>query len=123
MTSNPYPPFVTTVARTARLSAGFVRVTLAADALRHFATHGLDQRIKLIFELPDGGYGDFGIKDTPAPTLGQWASRWRMLPDGQRNTVRTFTASGLRPKHGEIDIPAYESVTLSLPGLPLHRYK
>lgn len=101
---NPYPPFRTTVAAAYRLSQGFVRITLAAPALRNYAAHGLDQRIKIILQLPGGGYGDFGILDDPAPTMPQWFARWRELPDEQRNIIRTFTASGIRPERGEIDV-------------------
>ena len=43
----PFPPFVTQVKRVARVSPSYVRITLGADSLEHFAPHGNDHRIKI----------------------------------------------------------------------------
>lgn len=102
--AHPYIPFRTTVVAKTQLTPGFIRVTLQAAALQHYAKHGLDQRIKIVLQLPGGGYGEFGILDEVAPAMTEWYATWRELPDEQRNTIRTFTASGIRPEQGEIDI-------------------
>lgn len=100
----PFPPFVTKVKRVARVSPSYVRVTLGGDTLEHFAPHGNDHRIKLILQHADGSYGDFGIKDSPPPSLTDWYTRWRTLPDEHRNPIRTYTPSAVRPSEREIDI-------------------
>lgn len=100
----PFPPFVTQVKRVTRVSPSYVRITLGADSLQHFAPHGNDHRIKLVFQHADGTYGDFGITDSPAPALTDWYSKWRTLPDEQRNPIRTYTPSATRPSLREIDI-------------------
>lgn len=104
MTYTPFPVFHTCVEAVTQLSPHIIRITLAGPQLRNYAAHGLDQRMKIVLELPEGGYGDFGILDDPPPGLNQWYAKWRMLPADQRNTIRTFTTSGIRPAQEEIDI-------------------
>lgn len=100
----PFPPFVTKVKRVAQVSPSYVRITLGGDKLEHFAPHGNDHRIKLVLQHADGSYGDFGIKDSPPPSLNDWYSRWRSLADAERNPIRTYTPSAVRPDEREIDI-------------------
>lgn len=51
-----YRPFSVEVLRTRRLSPSFVRVTFGGEELSDFADEGFDQRIKVVFPLPDGGF-------------------------------------------------------------------
>ncbi|GAA1608875.1 siderophore-interacting protein [Actinoplanes couchii] len=99
-----YSAFPVRVTRTQRLSPGFVRVTLAGDSLRHFASWGLDQRIKLVLPMPHGGTAEFGLLDEPTPHPSHWYARWRALPPDQRNVLRTYTPAAIRPEAAEIDV-------------------
>lgn len=56
-----YSAFPVEVSAREMLSPGFLRLTFAGDAVRHFAPWGVDQRIKLVLPLPDGGLADFGL--------------------------------------------------------------
>lgn len=94
----------TRVTRVERLTDHFVRITLAAEDLRHFGTAGLDQRIKLLFPFADGRMTDIGLFDESRPPLSEWYRRWRELPDADRNPMRTYTVRAVRPGSSEIDI-------------------
>ncbi|GAA4195944.1 siderophore-interacting protein [Streptosporangium oxazolinicum] len=85
------------VVRTVRLSPNFLRVTFGGEELADFADKGLDQRIKVIFPLPDGSITPLGRGD-------DWYQRWRALPDELRNPIRTYTARAVRPELREVDI-------------------
>ncbi|MFC4138629.1 siderophore-interacting protein [Microbacterium sp. GCM10011525] len=104
MVSHPaYRTFSTTVARVTALSPNFTRITLAGDDLVHFATDGLDQRIKLILPLADGSITDVGQFDEQ-DFSSAWYKRWRQLPDEKRNPIRTYTVRAARPEAREIDV-------------------
>lgn len=135
MTDRPwaYSAFPVEVAATVRLSPGFVRLTLRGEALRDFAPWGVDQRIKIVLPLPgtgtSGGTGslagagtdapagddpaarfglaDFGLLDEPTPHPSEWYARWRGLAGSERNVLRTYTPSAIRPALGEIDVDFY----------------
>ncbi|MFC7401039.1 siderophore-interacting protein [Citricoccus sp. GCM10030269] len=94
----------THVARVRRLSEHFVRITFADEDLQHFGTGGLDQRIKLMIPRADGTLPDVGLFEEPAPPMMQWYTRWRELPDEERNAMRTYTVRAVRPEAGEIDV-------------------
>lgn len=103
MSHHPYRSFRTTVARIARVSPNFTRVTLTGDDLRHVGTDGLDQRIKLIIPFADGTITDVGQFDQ-TQSMTDWYRRWRELPDAQRNPIRTYTIRSPRPADREIDV-------------------
>ncbi len=97
-----YRPFRVTVAATRRLCPSFLRVTLAGPDLDLFGRDGLDQRVKILFPLPDGT-----LCDVDAPEVvedGTWYERWRGLPDARRNPLRTYTVRRVRPAIRELDI-------------------
>lgn len=126
-----YSAFVVEVAAVARLSPGFVRVTLRGDALEHFAPWGLDQRIKVVLPLPGRpgpGLAEFGLLDEPTPHPSDWYSRWRTLDERERNVLRTYTPSAIRVAEREIDVdfflhepagPASAWAITARPGDPL----
>jgi NADPH-dependent ferric siderophore reductase len=86
------------------LSPRFVRLTLAGDSLRNFAAWGTDQRIKVVLPLPDGRIADFGLLDEPTPHPSDWYTRWRALPQDERNVLRTYTPAAIRAQAGEVDV-------------------
>ncbi|WP_313822210.1 siderophore-interacting protein [Citricoccus sp.] len=94
----------TRVTRISRLGGHFVRFTFADDDLRFFGTGGLDQRIKLMLPRADGTLPDVGLFAEPAPAMMEWYTRWRELPDGERNAMRTYTVRAVRPEVREIDV-------------------
>lgn len=79
------------VAKTARLSPTFVRITFTGPALSGFGNPGrvLDQRIKLIFP-PDGGRLPTLVGDE------DWYSEWLALPEAERGSMRTYSIRDLR---------------------------
>ncbi|WP_460737142.1 siderophore-interacting protein [Microbacterium neimengense] len=99
-----YSAFAVTVADARAIAPGWRRLTLAAPELRDFAPWGLDQRIKLVLPLPDGGLADFGLMAEPTPHPSEWYARWKALPETERNVLRTYTPSAIRPEQGEIDV-------------------
>ncbi|WDG18759.1 siderophore-interacting protein [Microbacterium sp. Clip185] len=99
-----YSAFAVTVADARDIAPGWRRLTLAAPELRDFAPWGLDQRIKLVLPLPDGGLADFGLMTQPTPHPSDWYARWKALPETERNVLRTYTPSAIRPEQGEIDV-------------------
>ncbi|GAB3597576.1 siderophore-interacting protein [Microbacterium tumbae] len=99
-----YSAFPVEVRTTRRLSPAFLRVTFAGDALRNFAPWGVDQRIKVVLPLPEGGLAEFGLLDEPTPHPSDWYARWRALPEARRNVLRTYTPAAIRADDGEIDV-------------------
>lgn len=95
--TSPFRFFPVEVARTVRLSPNFVRVTFTGDDLDRFADNGWDQRIKLIPPLAGSGHRHL-------PTGPDWYTRWRCLPDEQRNPIRTYTVRNVRAAQREIDV-------------------
>ncbi|MET3861411.1 NADPH-dependent ferric siderophore reductase [Dietzia sp. 2505] len=102
-----YSAFPVTVTQSLQLSPGFRRITLAGDALRHFADWGLDQRIKLVLPMADGSRPDFGLLADPTPHPSHWYARWKELPEDRRNALRTYTPAATRPEVGEIDVDVF----------------
>lgn len=102
-----YSAFPVEVRRRTMLSPRFVRLTLAGESLRNFAAWGTDQRIKVVLPLPDGSIADFGLLDEPTPHPSDWYTRWRALPEHERNVLRTYTPAAIRADAGEIDIDFY----------------
>lgn len=92
-----YRPFSVEVLRTRRLSPSFVRVTFGGEELSDFADEGFDQRIKVVFPLPDGGFTPLGGGD-------DWYRRWRALPAELQNPIRTYTVRAVRPERRELDV-------------------
>lgn len=94
----------TRVARISQLSEHFVRFTFTDGDLRHFGTGGLDQRIKLMIPRADGTLPEVGLFTEPAPPMMEWYTRWRELPEAERNAMRTYTVRDIRPEDREVDI-------------------
>lgn len=84
MTRPAYRTFPAAVTAIDRLSPHFVRVTFTSDELADLAVGGPDQRIKVIFPLP-------GAQASELPDGEDWYTRWRLLPDEERNPMRTYT--------------------------------
>ena len=99
-----YRPFRATVARVQQLTPHFVRVTFAGDDLDVFGTDRLDQRLKIVFPLDGHGISDFGADDPTTLADGSWYTRWRALPDAERNPFRTYTVRAVRPEDREVDV-------------------
>lgn len=102
-----YSAFPVEVRSRTMLSPRFVRLTLAGESLRNFAAWGTDQRIKVVLPLPDGSIADFGLLDEPTPHPSDWYTRWKALPEDERNVLRTYTPAAIRADLGEIDIDFY----------------
>jgi NADPH-dependent ferric siderophore reductase len=100
----PYRPYTASVARIVELSPGFRRVTFVSSDFRFFATHGLDQRIKLMFPIPGADASDLGADDDRCMMTGGWFEKWRALPDARRSPIRTFTVRAIRPDLNELDV-------------------
>lgn len=98
-----YRPYRVVVAGVERLSPSFVRVTFAGEQLAYFATHGLDQRVKIVFPV-GGGLPDLGVDDEETVLAGGWYGLWRALPDAERAPFRTYTVRAIRPAEREIDV-------------------
>lgn len=86
-----YRPYRASVVAVRQLSPSFVRVTFTSDDFDTFGTDCQDQRIKLVFPLPDGSFSDLGMDSEEAMLAGDWYDRWRALPDERRNPFRTYT--------------------------------
>ena len=92
--------FRTRVTAVARVSPGFVRVTVADPRLHGFRSFGRDQRVKIVVPgdaepFPGHASGD----PVPEP---EWRARWRALPPAARPALRTYTVAAARP--GELDL-------------------
>jgi len=99
-----YRPYRAVVARIVTLTPHFTRVTFTGPQLDRFGTDGLDQRIKIVLPLERIGFADFGTDDEESLRAGDWYTRWRELPDAQRNPFRTYTVRAVRPAESEIDV-------------------
>jgi NADPH-dependent ferric siderophore reductase len=89
--------FSVQVSRVRRLSPSFLRLTLTGPDLDLIADNGYDQRVKLILPLTGRGFGSL-------PRGEDWYSRWRLLPDEQRNPIRTYTIRHVRHEVREVDV-------------------
>ena len=98
-----YRPFAVRVARVARLTPHFTRVTFTGGDLRWFGTDGLDQRVKLVLPV-DGRLCDVGADDPETLRAGTWYARWRDLPEDERGPFRTYTVRHVRPERREVDV-------------------
>ncbi|MDT0310274.1 siderophore-interacting protein [Streptomyces sp. DSM 44917] len=127
MADSPFAFFDLHVLRAARISPGFVRVTLGGAALSDFACGGRDQRCKVF--LPRPGQARAAVpREAPAA---EWWPAWRRMPAGERAPMRTYTVREHRPEAGEageLDIdfalhadtgPASRWATRARPGDPL----
>jgi NADPH-dependent ferric siderophore reductase len=94
---SPFRMFSVEVARVRRLSPSFVRLTFTGPDLDAMADNGHDQRVKLILPLQEHGL-------RPLPTGEDWYSAWRLLPDDQRNPIRTYTVRQVRSHARELDV-------------------
>lgn len=100
--SDPTPPwrrFDAVLARRARLSPSFVRLTFRGPDLAAFAATGLDTRCKLVLPAADGGYAHL-------PRGPAWLADLRRLPAVRRCPVRTYTVRAVRPDACEVDVDA-----------------
>lgn len=103
--------YLTQVARVARLSPNYLRITSTGSDLDHFGPPGAsdspaawDQRIKLFLPREDNSYPEIGLfNDPPAPVM-EWYAAWRGLDDELRNPIRTYTVRAIRTSAREVDI-------------------
>ncbi|WP_018800810.1 siderophore-interacting protein [Salinispora arenicola] len=93
----PWRLFTVEARAVRRLSPSFVRVTFTGPDLDRFADNGYDQRVKLVFPLPDGR--GMGLPEGP-----DWYARWRALPEHERSPIRTYTVRAARPDVSEVDV-------------------
>ena len=81
-----YRLFDTRVVRSRRVSPTFVRVTLGAPSLRHFAPWGLDQRVKLILprateeQGADDAWRGPLAGDVDGLTVAEWRATQALMP-------------------------------------------
>ena len=99
-----YRPFSAQVQNIVDLSPSFRRVTFTSPDFLYFATHGLDQRIKLVFPLPGARASDLGEDDEASVLEGSWYQKWRELADDRRSPMRTYTVRDIRPRARELDV-------------------
>lgn len=85
-----------TVTAVRRPGPGMVRLTLGGDELAWMTNGGLDQRIKLLF--PQSG------QDEPVLPADRSYAALRLMPEGQRPHVRTYTVRAHRPERREFDV-------------------
>lgn len=95
--TEPFRMFDVRVDCVQRLSPSFLRVTFTGDDLHLFADNGFDQRLKLIFPVPEHGL-------STVPTGEDWFARWRALPDDRRCPFRTYTVRGVRQADRALDV-------------------
>ncbi|CAM5361948.1 siderophore-interacting protein [Leifsonia shinshuensis] len=97
LTDRPaYRPYRARVLAIRRLSPGFARVSLGCDDFATFGAERLDQRIKLVFPLPDGSFSALGA--------GDWYGEWRALPEHRRNPFRTYTVRDVDQGERRLDV-------------------
>lgn len=89
--------FPVRVAAVRDLTPGFRRFTFTDESLASFGDPGYDQRIKLVFPLPEHDYSALLDGD-------DWYTTWRQLPDGERHPVRTYTTRYVRRGDLEMDV-------------------
>ncbi|MET0865360.1 MAG: siderophore-interacting protein [Nakamurella sp.] len=95
--TTPYILHVSTVSRITNLGNNFRRFTFTGPTVHLLDSQGWDQRIKLIFPLPEVGV-------EPLPRTDDWYLQWRELPAERRNPMRTYTVRAVRPESAEVDI-------------------
>jgi NADPH-dependent ferric siderophore reductase len=96
----PFEFFDAYVVRTRRLGPTMLRVTFGGDALRHLASGGRDQRLKLF--LPHPGQ-DAPLVPTDAGDA--WFTAWRAMDPAVRGIMRSYTVREQRRfPQDEVDI-------------------
>ena len=100
-TATPWTFFDTEVVAVVPLGASFARLTLRGADLGHVADNGLDQRFKMLFPAPSGGFEHLRRE-------ADWYGAWRALPEEHRCPIRTYTVRAVRPDAagpgGELDV-------------------
>ncbi|MGO1317094.1 MAG: siderophore-interacting protein [Cellulomonadaceae bacterium] len=86
-----YQAFDVEVASITRLGPSFVRLTFTGPELEHFGDTCLDQRIKVVLPTPAGR--DARVHDFAGES---WYKAWRLLPEPERNPIRTYTVRAVR---------------------------
>lgn len=99
-----FRPYLVHVEHIERLSPHFQRITCHGDDLDLLGTDGYDQRIKVMFPLPDETWGDPQLFDEDSIRRAAWYDQWRKLPAHRRNVFRTYTIRAARPDRREITI-------------------
>src|SRR5690625_3674063 len=94
-----YRGFPAKVERVTQVSPTFLRVTFTGEDFADFAPNGRDQRVKVIFPMPDGGVASF-----PHFIDDSWYQFWRALPENERNPMRTYTVREFRRGTNELDV-------------------
>lgn len=85
------------VTRIEQVSPSYRRFTFTGPEVQHIADNRYDQRVKLIFPLPETGFDGLPMHD-------DWYQAWRLLPTGERHAMRTYTIREVRPEAAEFDI-------------------
>lgn len=94
---SPYLLHHVRVTETTQVSPTYVQITVSGPELDRVSTTGWDQRINLIFPLPEHGL-------TPMAMVDDWYGAWRLRPEALRNPIRTYTVRAVRPQSREMDI-------------------
>lgn len=79
------------------LTPSLVRMVLGGDDIAQMASHGPDQRIKLLFPDADGRAATLAHGD-------DWYPRYRALDPSTRPPMRTYTVRALRRHQRELDV-------------------
>ena len=85
------------VRRIEQVSPSYRRFTFTGPEVQHIADNRHDQRIKLLFPLPDTGFDELPMHD-------DWYQAWRLLPNDKRHPMRTYTIREVRPELAEFDV-------------------
>ena len=72
-------------------------MTICGRDVVHLADNGWDQRVKVVFPLPDRALALM-------PDGANWHARWAARPEHMRNPLRTYTLRAVRAAQGEADI-------------------
>ncbi|MGK9149210.1 siderophore-interacting protein [Plantibacter flavus] len=85
------------VTRIEQVSPSYRRFTFTGPEVQHIADNRHDQRIKLLFPLPETGFDGLPMHD-------DWYQAWRLLPTPERHAMRTYTIREVRQDVAEFDI-------------------
>lgn len=86
------------------LTPHFVRVRFESEDFVYFGTGRQDQRIKVIFPLPDRTLADLGPLDPSESDDPGWYGRWRQMADESRPVFRTYTVREIDPEARVLDV-------------------
>ncbi|MGP4018948.1 siderophore-interacting protein [Saccharopolyspora sp. 5N708] len=95
--ASPFRLFRIEVAEVWRLSRHLVRITFTGPELSAMTSGGLDQRVKMIFPLPEQSEPVVPSGTRPYQAL-------RELPPEIRPKLRSYTVRAHRPERGEFDV-------------------